>query len=49
MAADPTEEVWSRFLDEDDTDCDACHGQGTDRWGDDCPDCGGLGVDWRKA
>ena len=24
--------------------CLTCHSRGVTRWGDDCPDCGGMGV-----
>jgi RecJ-like exonuclease len=37
--ADPRQDV-----DEAERVCRPCHGRGTDRWDEDCAECGGLGV-----
>lgn len=49
MARTLVEETWSLVLDDaaaEEAPCTACHGRCTDRYGDDCAFCGGLGVDW---
>lgn len=49
MAHTLVEEAWSLVLDDDvaeEAPCKPCHGHGTDRFGEDCAFCGGLGVEW---
>jgi len=49
MARTLSEEAWSLVLDDDaaeEAPCTACHGHGTDRFGEDCAFCGGIGVNW---
>ena len=34
-------------MDASERPCGVCRGRGVDRWGEDCPECGGLGVLFR--